>query len=49
MSETLEGLAHELKGIARALDPPPLRYEDYRVPVGDRGEVQPMREARDEA
>ena len=49
MSETLEGLAKELKYIARALHAPLLRYKDYSVPVGERGDPQPMREARDEA
>lgn len=49
MSETLEGLAEELRWIARALAAPPLRYKDYQVPVEERGDVQPMREARDDA
>jgi hypothetical protein len=49
MSDTLEGLREEVEWIARALDAPRLRYEEYRVPVSQRGDVQPMRVARDEA
>ena len=49
ISETLEGLAEEVAHIGRALNAPPLRYKDYRIPVSERGDVQPMREARDEA
>jgi len=47
--ETLERLAEELELMAKALDAPPLRYKDYRVPVGERGDIQPMREVCDEA
>lgn len=48
MSETLEGLREEVESIARALDAPALRYEEYRVPMSERGDVQPMRAARDD-
>ena len=40
MSETLDGIAKEMEWIARALDAPPLRYIDYRVPVTERGDLQ---------
>ena len=49
MSETLEGLAKEVECLARALQAPLLRYKEYRVPMSERGDPQPMREARDEA
>lgn len=48
MSETMDGLRKEVDWIARALDAPPLRYEDYRVPVSERGDPQPLRVAHEE-
>ena len=49
MSETLDGLAKEVEWIARALEAPPLSYKEYRVPVSERGDAQPMQEAREDA